>query len=219
MTSAPLALLYVRVSTTDQAEEGASLAAQEAALRADAERRGWRVEVVREEGRSAKSITGRPALLDALARLDKGEASYLMAVRLDRLSRSVRDFAGLVERATRRGWGIVLQSPNLDLSDPSGRFTANVLASAAEFERALISVRTREGMRQRKAEGAKFGREVAAAFLPTYKRVLGMHGEGMSLRSIADTLNAEGVPTSRGGTWHASTVRAMVTSETAKTLA
>ena len=70
----PLALAYIRVSTADQAEEGASLAAQEAALRGEADRRGWDVEIVREEGKSAKSLQGRPALTEALARLDSGEA-------------------------------------------------------------------------------------------------------------------------------------------------
>ena len=61
----PLAIAYVRVSTADQAEHGASLDAQEAMLRDEAERRGWDVEIVREEGKSAKSITGRPLLTGA----------------------------------------------------------------------------------------------------------------------------------------------------------
>ena len=69
------ALAYCRVSTLDQAEYGASLDAQEAALRAEAERRGWQVEVIREEGRSATSIKGRPLLIAALDRLDRGEST------------------------------------------------------------------------------------------------------------------------------------------------
>lgn len=215
--TAPLALAYVRVSTVDQAEEGASLDAQESALRAECEQRGWKVEIVREEGRSAKNLR-RPALQAALTRLDRGEAAYLVAVRLDRLSRSVADFASLVDRARRKGWGLVLQSPALDLSDPAGEFTANVLASAAQYERRLISSRTREGMAQRKAEGATFGREVAAEFLPTYRRILDMHAAGQSYNAIALQLDAEGVPTARGGKWAAATVRRVVTSETAKRL-
>ncbi|MFJ2541555.1 recombinase family protein [Microbacterium sp. NPDC087589] len=214
----PLALAYVRVSSLMQVEEGASLDAQEATLREEATRRGWAVEIVREEGKSAKSLRGRDKLTGALERLDRGEAQFLLSVRLDRVSRSVADFASLIDRARRKHWGIVLLSPNLDLSDPSGEFVANVLASAAQYERRLISVRTREGMAQRKAEGVTFGREVASDFLPTYERVLTMHGAGESLNAIARTLNQEGVPTAKGGQWYPSTVRAMVTSQTAKAL-
>lgn len=216
--SKPLALLYVRVSSTVQVEEGASLDAQEATLREEARKRGWAVEVIREEGKSAKNIHGREKLSEALQRLDRGEAQYLLSVRLDRVSRSVADFASLIDRARKHSWGIVLLSPNLDLSDPSGEFVANVLASAAQYERRLISVRTKEGMAQRKAEGVKFGREVSPEFLPFYWRVLTMHADGISLNAIARTLNDEGVPTAKGGRWYASTIRAMVTSETAKAI-
>lgn len=217
-TARPLALAYVRVSSLTQVEEGASLDAQEATLRDEAARRGWDIEIVREEGKSAKSVSGRPALIHALRRLDRGEAHFLLSVRLDRVSRSVADFAAIIDRARRNHWGIVLLSPNLDLSDPSGEFVANVLASAAQYERRLISVRTREGMAQRKSEGAVFGRAVESDFLPTYERVLSMHAAGDSLNAIARTLNAESVPTARGGKWYASTVRAIVSSETAKSL-
>lgn len=216
--SKPLALAYVRVSSLMQVEEGASLDAQESDLKKEAERRGWAVEIVREEGKSAKSFHGREKLTEALNRLDRGEAQFLLSVRLDRVSRSVADFASLIDRARRKHWGIVLLSPNLDLSDPSGEFVANVLASAAQYERRLISVRTKEGMAQRKAEGVTFGREVAADFLPTYRRVLAMSAEGLSLNAIARTLNDESVPTAKGGKWYASTVRAILTSETARNL-
>lgn len=215
----PLALAYCRVSTLDQAEFGASLDAQESTLRAEAERRGWDVEVIREEGKSAKSIKGRPLLMDALDRLDRGGADVLLAVRLDRVSRSVVDFSGLMERAQRRGWALTFTATAIDTTDPSGRFSAHIHIAAAEFERALISVRTREGMAQRKAEGATFGRVVDPAFLPTYRRIIAMHESGASLNGIARTLNAEGIPTAKGGSWHASTVRAILSSETARRLA
>lgn len=126
----PLALAYVRVSTQEQAHDGASLDAQRAALTAEAERRGWDLELVCDEGMSAKNLD-RPGLTAALARLDAGEADALLALRLDRISRSVADFAGLPRRASRRRWRLVLLSPDLDIEDPAGRFTAHVLAAAA----------------------------------------------------------------------------------------
>lgn len=128
----PLALGYVRVSTVDQVDNGASLDAQRTALTDEADRRGWDLELVADEGLSAKNMN-RPGLTSALERLDNGDADVLMAIRLDRVSRSVADFAGLLDRAGRKGWGLVLLSPALDLADPAGRFTANVLASAASM--------------------------------------------------------------------------------------
>lgn len=217
--SKPLALAYVRVSTTDQVENGASLEAQRATLIGEAERRGWDVEVVADEGLSGKNLN-RPALQAALARLDKGKAQFLLAIRLDRISRSVADFAGLLDRADRRHWGLVLLSPNIDTSDPAGRFTSNVLASAAQYERELIGLRTREGMAQRKAEGVIFGRIVHADILPTYHRIATMHETGKSINSIARLLTAEGVPTANGGVkWYASTVKAVLSSQTLARLA
>ncbi len=205
-TRRPLALGYVRVSTADQVEHGASLEAQRAALTAEAERRGWDVEIVADEGRSAKTLN-RPGLTAALGRLDRGEAQFLLAVRLDRVSRSVADFAGLLDRAARKHWGLVMLSPNLDTSDPAGRFTANVLASAAQYERELIGARTREGMAQRKLEGVKMGRprELTPEVLD---RIRAQHDAGESLRKIAASLEADGVPTARGGSkWQASTIQ------------
>ena len=210
----PLALGYVRVSTTAQADKGASLDSQRAALTDEAERRDWELELVADEGVSAKTLN-RPALQDALRRLDTGQADYLLAMRLDRVSRSVADFAALLDRSERRGWGLVLLSPNIDTSDPAGRFTANVLASAAQYERELIGMRTREGMAQRKAEGKHMGRRPQ---LPeaVYRRIIAARAEGRSMNAIAADLSAAGVPTAQGGAWHPSTIQRVLTSETAR---
>jgi len=208
----PLALAYIRVSTTEQVENGASLDAQRTTLVAEAEKRGWDVEVVADEGLSAKSLK-RPGLLSALARLDAGKANYLMAIRLDRVSRSVSDFAGLLDRAANKGWDLTLLSPNIDTSDPAGRFTANVLASAAQYERELIGVRTREGMAQRRLEGVRLGRPRTMS-TAVVERIQAGRRAGLSLRAIADALNADQVPTAQGGSrWYASTVKAVLDSD------
>lgn len=212
------ALLYVRVSTEEQADKGASLEAQEQALMVEAVRRGYDFEVVREEGKSAKSIQGRDKLVEALDLLDKHQADVLMAVRMDRLSRDVGDVAALMRRSKRRGWGIILSGERIDTT-PDGEFRTHLDAALAQRERGMIGLRTREGMAQRKAEGQHMGRSVAADFLPTYRRVLAMHADGESLNAIARMLNSEDVPTAKGGKWYPSTVRAIVTSETAKKLA
>jgi DNA invertase Pin-like site-specific DNA recombinase len=208
------AIAYIRVSTDEQAAEGASMDAQRSALEAEAARRGWDLEVVADSGVSAKSLN-RPGLQQALERLDSGGADALLAVRLDRVSRSVADFAGLLARAKKRRWRLVLLSPNLDTEDAAGKFTAHVLAAAAEYERDLIGMRTREGMRQRKAEGAHVGRPPT---LPqeVVDRIARERGGGMTLRGIAASLDAEGVPTARGGlTWSPSSVQGVLASSRA----
>lgn len=211
----PLALGYVRVSTDEQVAEGASLHAQRAALSAEAERRGWNLELVADEGYSAKDFK-RPGLAAALACLDSAEADALLAVRLDRVSRSVADFAGLLARARRQGWRVVLLSPNLDTEDAAGKFTAHVLAAAAEYERDLIGARTREGMAQRRAEGVHVGRPRA---LPesVVVRVVAERARGRTLRAIAEGLSRDGVPTARGrGPWSVSSIQGVLDSCSAR---
>lgn len=193
----PLALAYVRVSTAEQATEGASLEAQRGALMDEAARRGWDIEIVADEGFSAKDLR-RPGMADALERLDAGEADALLATRLDRVSRSVVDFAGVLARAKRRGWQVVLMSPNLDTSDPAGKFTAHVLAAAAEYERDLIGARTREGMAQRRADGVHVGRPRTLS-REVVDRIVREREEGFKLREIAEGLTRDAVPTARGG--------------------
>lgn len=212
------ALLYCRVSTDDQVENGVSLDAQEQALALEAMRRGYDFEIVREEGKSGKSMEGRDKLAEALDLLDRHKADVLMAVRMDRLSRNVGDVASLMTRSKKRGWGIILSGDKLDTT-ADGKFRTYLDAALAERERDIISVRTKEGMAEKKRQGAVFGRVVAPEFLPTYRRVLDMHANGTSLNAIARTLNEAQVPTAKGaGRWYASTVRAIVSSETAKTL-
>jgi site-specific DNA recombinase len=97
-----LALIYIRVSSLRQAEEGLSLEAQERTLKAQAEADGYLVEVIREEGKSGKSVRNRPALLSAIEKLNKGEASALYVTRLDRLARSLSDLLTIVSQADRK---------------------------------------------------------------------------------------------------------------------
>lgn len=202
----PLALGYVRVSTSEQADDGASLEAQRNLLSAEAVRRGWDVEILADEGYSAKAIENRPALLSALDRLDKGSADVLLVLRVDRLSRSVSDFAALMARSQRRGWSLVALDLGVDTSTPAGDLMAHVLASVAQYERKVIGQRTREGMAQRRAEGVHVGRPPA---LPdsTVERIVKERSTGATLSSIAAGLAADDVPTGHGGRWHASTVR------------
>src|SRR5664280_2801568 len=96
---------YIRVSTEEQADSGAGLNAQRAAILAEAEHRGWHlVDIIEDAGYSAKDLR-RPGIQRALAALKWDEADVLVVSKLDRLSRSLMDFTALMDRAQREGWG------------------------------------------------------------------------------------------------------------------
>ena len=90
--------------------------------------------------------------------LANGDAAALVVAKLDRLARSVHDFAGLVRIAEREGWGIVALDLGVDMTTPTGGLLANVTACVAEWERRIISLRTSEALAQRKAAGVQLGR-------------------------------------------------------------
>src|SRR5450756_2277690 len=100
MTNPPSAIRavgYRRVSTTEQADSGAGLAAQKTIIEAEAARRGWDlVEVHTDEAMSGKSLVGRAALEAAIEAVESGRAGVLVVAKLDRLSRSLLDFASLM---------------------------------------------------------------------------------------------------------------------------
>jgi DNA invertase Pin-like site-specific DNA recombinase len=144
---------YVRVSRADQAREGFSLDDQRRALRAEADRRGWGdIRILSDAGRSGRSLD-RPGLQEALSLLASGEAKILAVSKLDRLSRSLSDFAGLLERAGDGGWAIVALDLGVDMTTPAGELVANVLASVARWERRVIADRLAEGRREKAAQG------------------------------------------------------------------
>jgi DNA invertase Pin-like site-specific DNA recombinase len=165
------------------------------------------VRVATDAGASGKSLNGRPELANALDALDEGEADVLLAAKLDRVSRSVLDFANLMARADRRGWRIVVLDVNVDTTTASGELMATVVAAFAQYEHRLIGQRTKDALAARRAAGVVLGRprtlDPAAR-----ERIIAERAAGRSLRAIADTFTAEGVPTAQGGArWYASTVR------------
>lgn len=198
---------YTRVSTDGQAESGAGLAVQEAAIQAECERRGWELVRIATDTRSGKSLTGRAQLARALGDLDAGNADALVAAKLDRVARSVLDFAGLMAQAARRGWSLVVLDVAVDTSTPSGELMATVVSAFAQYERRLIGQRTRDALAEKRAAGVILGRPRT---LPqaVRDRIVAERAAGRSLRAIAADLTAEAVPTAHGNAlWHASAVK------------
>lgn len=210
-------IAYVRVSTEEQRGSGAGLAAQRAAILAECQRRGWRlVDVIEDAGYSAKDLK-RPGVRIALELLREGGADALVAAKLDRLSRSMLDFAGIMAAAQKQGWGLIALDCAVDTTTPAGEAMANVLATFAQFERRLISQRTKDALAAKRAQGVRLGRPRR---LPqrVVKRILQERAEGRTLSAIAEGLNQDRVPTAQGGQrWYPSTVRAVLRSSELQT--
>ena len=143
MATTTRAVAYVRVSTEKQADSGQSLEAQRAKLEAYATLYDLQlVEVVVDAGVSAKSLN-RPGLERALAMLKSGKADALVVVKLDRLTRSVRDMGELVERYFKNGKAALLSvSEQIDTRSAGGQLVLNVLTSVSQWERQAIGERT-----------------------------------------------------------------------------
>jgi DNA invertase Pin-like site-specific DNA recombinase len=149
---------YVRVSTDKQVEQGLSLDAQRAKFIAYAAL--YELDVVGidvDAGVSAKTLQ-RPALQRVLRRLKAGEAEALLVVKLDRLTRSVRDLGALVETYFLGGkWSLMSASEQIDTRTAAGRMVLNILTAVSQWEQETIAERTAEAMaykrRQREYTG------------------------------------------------------------------
>jgi len=214
--SKEIAYCYARVSTQMQVEDGMSLGAQEKQLNYAADAAGYEVVMLREEGRSGKSIQGRPVLREALHRLDAGEANALYVTRLDRLARSTKDFLSIIDRSHKHGWRLALLDLGLDTATYQGRFVVTIMAAMAEMERGMISLRQKDVHQDRRDNGKVWGVDLGPKPIINdviRERIKAERDAGISYKLIADSLNREAIPTAHGGKeWYSSTVRAIHTS-------
>jgi len=197
---------YVRVSTEEQGASGVGLAAQRAAIKAECAQRGWKLLRIEEDVLSGKNLN-RPGLRAALDACRSAEVSGIVVAKLDRLSRSILDFARVLEDARKRRFNVVALDLGLDLSTPQGELVANVIASVAQWERRIIGQRTKDALAVKKAQGVRMGRPPT---LPAtvVRRIYRERAKGRSLGAIAGGLNRDGVPTAQGGRrWYPATVR------------
>jgi DNA invertase Pin-like site-specific DNA recombinase len=210
---------YLRVSSREQGATGLGLQAQKEALSAAAAHRdGWQLATVAVEIASAGNVRRRPVLTSLLDDLDAGRYGVLVVSRLDRLARSVGDFATTLDRAKRNGWELVCLDPAVDMTTPYGKAMAGVAAVFAELERELISQRTKEGLAVAIASGRMRARNLEQEYgdRAVIDRIVRLHSppHSYSLNEIRATLEAEGVPTRRkGGRWTSTQVRRILKRE------
>ena len=152
------AIGYVRVSTQEQVTEGVSLDAQRDKLKAYCKCSGIKlIDIKADEGISGGTLE-RPGLQAALAMLRRGTANTLIVVKLDRLSRSLRDVCTLVEDYFgNERYHLLSLCGMANTHSAAGRMVLMNLANYAQFEREMISERTRDALRHMKAQGVRLG--------------------------------------------------------------
>jgi DNA invertase Pin-like site-specific DNA recombinase len=148
---------YIRVSTREQAQEGVSLAAQEERIRAFCTAKGWELlRIYRDEGVSGKSLD-RPGVQAMIRDLKGDGVDVVVILKLDRLTRSVRDLGSLIEDLF-GGVALAAVDGSLDSSTAGGRMVVNLLGSVAQWEREVIAERTKDALTFKREKGEWCGR-------------------------------------------------------------
>ena len=213
---------YVRVSTGQQAEHGASIAAQTAAIEAYCATHGMRLtRIVVDAGVSAST-----PLAERQGGSQLRDCRKIVATKLDRLFRSAIDALTTVDRWSAAGVAlhvVDMGGASVDTSSPVGRFTFTVLVATAELDMAQAAERTRLVKQHQCAEGrylggaVPYGHQVVDGMLvadeaeqAVIRRMMEWRRDERSWRWVASRLTAEGHVTRTGKSWAAASVRRIV---------
>lgn len=227
------AIGYVRVSTQEQSESGLSIQAQIERIQQFCEFRKLPLEkIIRDEGVSASIPLSQRQGGAELISLTKDSSFIVVAVKLDRLFRDALDCLSVVKDWNKKGVNLQLLDLGVDTTTPQGKAFLTNAAAYAELERNLISERTKEALKQVRAQGGVLGSDgygwtrtndldsngrkkivLDTEEFETLIECRTLRGLGWTLQNIADKFNNENRKTKRGGKWFASTVRNCCTSE------
>lgn len=218
------AVMYRRVSTSEQGRSGLGLEGQGEAVTRFCIAEGFEIVAGFEDVASGKlPLEGRPGLAAALEKARKLKCPVIVS-KLDRLSRDVAFISGLMAR----GVPFIVAELGAD-TDP---FILHLYAALSEKERRLIGERTRAALAAKKQQGTLLGNrtnlaeaqakgcaanraasaEFAAKVMPTIRR---LRAGDMSMNAIADELNRSHTPTMRGGSWTAKAVSRVLAAQSA----
>jgi site-specific DNA recombinase len=217
---------HIRVSTEGQAEDGVSLAAQQAKIEAWAKLHDEVELVVFEDaGLSGSSLAQRIGLQDAMQAACQRKGT-LVVYSLSRLARSTKDTLTISDRLAKAGAELVSLSEKIDTTSASGKMVFRMLAVLAEFERDQVSERPRAAMAHLRKEHKRTSRFVPygwdldvsgadlrrnAAEHKVLVRMQTMRAGGLSYEAIARALDEAGVPTKTGkAAWTAKVVRTVL---------
>jgi DNA invertase Pin-like site-specific DNA recombinase len=224
---------YLRVSTDRQAEEGLGLDVQRDAVRKWAKANGHTIaKWCTDEGVSGSNgLDAREGLPEALGALRSGRARGLVVYRLDRLARDLVLQEQLLAEVWRMGARVYSTSASEDAymdpegaaDDPSRALIRQILGAVSQYERSMIRLRLRSGKARKRAHGGFIGGQVPLGWRTeegelvadpsegaVVARAVALAAEGRSLRQVCSVLDAEGLPTKRGGRWHPYTVKLLL---------
>lgn len=221
---------YIRVSTIGQAEKGHGLAEQAETIREFCGANGYELVAVYEDAgvSGANGIEGREALPQLLADLEAGDFEGMVIVRLDRLARDLMLQENILGDVRKRGGELLsIAEPDLCSEDNTRTLIRQIMGAVAEYEKKLIVARLAGGRRRKVKQGGYSGGWVPLGYTvqgegreaevtvdpktaPSVRRVFREYAGGASMREIAEGLQADGVPTKRGGTWAQGTVAGII---------
>ena len=219
------AIGYIRVSTTGQAQDGVSLAAQRGKIEAWAELNGYQMgQIFEDAGISGAKAANRPGLQAAIEAACTEKAA-LVVYSLSRLARSTKDALSISEKLSAAGADLVSLSEKIDTTSAAGKMIFRLLSVLAEFERDQISERTSAAMQYLKEQGRYTGGKVRYGYrvgkdgklvedrkeqatLARSRELVDV--DGLGLRATARALNAEGHRSRAGKEFQATQVKQMV---------
>ena len=198
-----IAGVYIRVSTEDQAREGFSLGEQKEKLLQLCSYKGYKVfKVYEDAGVSAKDMEHRPAFQEMLADMKKGKINYIVAYKLDRVTRSVRDLEELIAQLEKHNCYLVCDRDDVNTSTANGRFFVRMLTVLSQLEIEIVSERTKFGLNGAIKSGHIPGQRpfgymksedkkmiVDNATKPYVEKIFDMYLEGKSFQAIANYFN------------------------------
>ncbi len=155
----PLAAIYIRVSTEEQARHGVSLGAQEEALQNYAKALGFEVcRIYKDEGKSGKDLKGRPEITQLLEDAEAKKFQAIFIYKLDRFSRSLRDLINTIEKLKEWDIEFVSLQDKIDTTSANGKFMFHIISAMAEFERNVTGERTKFSMDKKVRDGSPITR-------------------------------------------------------------
>ena len=200
-----IAGIYIRVSTEDQAREGFSLGEQKEKLLQLCKFKDYEVfKVYEDAGISAKDMEHRPAFQEMLADMKKGKINYIVAYKLDRVTRSVRDLEELITQLEQYNCYLVCDRDDVNTSTANGRFFIRMLTVLSQLEIEIVSERTKFGLNGAiksshlpgpaplgyKKDGNK-KTIIDETTKPVIERIFKMYLEGKSFQQISNIFNEE----------------------------
>ena len=212
--------IYIRVSTEGQAREGFSLGEQEEKLRQLCKYKDFEIfKVYKDAGISAQNMKDRPALQQMLEDMKAGKLNYIVAYKLDRVTRSVRDLEVLISTLEQYHCYLICDRDDVNTSTANGRFFVRMLTVLSQLEIEIVSERTKFGLNGAIKAGHIPGKVPLGYYRDKDKtlkvdvttkdivlRIFELYLEGKSYQTISNILNEEKILSPNNKKWCDSTI-------------